>query len=244
MPRCQASFNFISFPDRTGAIASIQGSHLSSADCCLLRCTFLRLVRFGNDVDAAAVLVEHHDTVSQCKKCVISALTDIATGSPFSAALPSENVASDDALTAEFFDAPPLAVRIATVAAGTLTFFMCHERTLSNQLGVYGVGERKPESTNLPGLCTKTRQPQGTRPRFSRKPYANAYRLIVWGQSRKNTSILAVHPEVIKASQETDSLPLFFPVLGHKVDVEGALAAIEGDVESPLFPRYSRRHCG
>lgn len=150
MPRCQASFNFISFPDRAGARASVQGSHLSSTDCHLLRDSFLRLVRFGNDIDASAVLVEHHGTVDQCEKGVISALADIATGSPFGAALPSKNVASDDSLTAEFFDAAPLAVRIATVSAGTLTFFMCHERTLSNQLGVYGVGEQRPRLADLP----------------------------------------------------------------------------------------------
>jgi hypothetical protein len=41
--------------------------------------------------------------------------------------LPNEDIAGADLLAGEPLDAAALGLRIATVAAGTLTFFMCHE---------------------------------------------------------------------------------------------------------------------
>jgi hypothetical protein len=45
----------------------------------------------------------------------------------FGAALADEDGAGEDELAAVAFDAEALAVAIAAVACGSLTFFMCHD---------------------------------------------------------------------------------------------------------------------
>jgi hypothetical protein len=93
--------------------------------------TRAELVRFGsNNVDPPTFLIELHNTVNQCEQGVISALANIATGMPLGSALSGENVTGNYLLAAKLFDSTSLAVRVTTVATGTLTFLMCHERTL------------------------------------------------------------------------------------------------------------------
>ena len=53
-------------------------------------------------------------------------LADAAARMETIAHLADQDVAGDDALAAESLDAPSLRLRIAAVAAGALTFFMCH----------------------------------------------------------------------------------------------------------------------
>src|SRR3989337_1800875 len=79
-----------------------------------------------HDVDAAALAVEHDLAVHQREQRIVPALADAFPGVEFGAKLPHQDVARDDLLSAETFDAAALAVRIAAVAAGALTFFMCH----------------------------------------------------------------------------------------------------------------------
>lgn len=79
-----------------------------------------------DDVDASSLLVEHDMPVDDSEQGVIVALSHAASRTPFGAALTDQNVARGDDFAAEFFDAAALCVGIAAVAAGSLTFLMCH----------------------------------------------------------------------------------------------------------------------
>ena len=87
-----------------------------------------RLVRggLGNDVDPPTTLVELHAAIDQCPNRVITAQTDILAGVELRATLADDDVAGDDRLAAEFFDAEPLADAIAAVLDASLTFLMSH----------------------------------------------------------------------------------------------------------------------
>src|SRR3954471_7153995 len=84
------------------------------------------LVVAGNDVYATAFAVEVDLAVDQCEQRVIFALTDAFSGVELGAQLTDDDVAGDDFFAAETLHAAALTVGIATVAAGALTFFMCH----------------------------------------------------------------------------------------------------------------------
>ena len=75
-------------------------------------------------VDAAAFLIEEDIAISEGEKSMVSSHANIRTGMPLGAALANEDVASDDNLTAEFLYAKALAVGVASVFDGTLSFFM------------------------------------------------------------------------------------------------------------------------
>ena len=85
---------------------------------------------FGGDKEvgaiAAAIADEDALAVDQCEQRVIFALADAFAGMELGAQLTDDDVAGDNFFAAETFDAAALTVRIATVAAGALTFFMCH----------------------------------------------------------------------------------------------------------------------
>jgi hypothetical protein len=87
----------------------------------------LVLTAFGDHIDATAFLVEHDLSIDQCKQGVVLALTHTATGTPFRATLPDQNVAGVNLFTAELLDTATLCIGVATVAAGALTFLMSHE---------------------------------------------------------------------------------------------------------------------
>jgi hypothetical protein len=80
----------------------------------------------GHDVYAAAFAVEDDLAVDEREQGVIFALADTFAGVELGAQLANDDVASDNFLAAETLDAAALTVGIATVAAGALTFFMCH----------------------------------------------------------------------------------------------------------------------
>jgi len=69
---------------------------------------------------------------------VILAEADIAAGDPLRATLAEDDVACDDGFTAEFLDAEALALAVATVFDGTLSFFMGHKGGEGKGLGVDG----------------------------------------------------------------------------------------------------------
>src|SRR4051812_11130456 len=86
----------------------------------------LVLVRAGNYVYTAAFAVEDDLAVDEGEQGVIIALADAFAGVELGAQLTDDDVAGDYFLAAETLDAAALTVGIATVAAGALTFFMCH----------------------------------------------------------------------------------------------------------------------
>lgn len=80
----------------------------------------------GDDVNAAALAIEHDLAFNQSKQCVIVALADILTRMKSGADLADQDVTGTDDFTAETLDTTSLAIRIATVPGGALSFFMCH----------------------------------------------------------------------------------------------------------------------
>ena len=81
----------------------------------------------GNHIDPSALPVELHNPFDQREQSVIPAETNIPTRMVAGAPLPNNNAASADRLTAVYLDAKPLAVRIAAIATGALTFFVSHD---------------------------------------------------------------------------------------------------------------------
>jgi hypothetical protein len=90
------------------------------------------IVGGGDHVHAAAASVELHLSVDQGKQGEILAQANAATGVERGANLAHQDAPRTDVLAAEPFYAASLSVGVATVAAGTLTFFVCHRRFLKS----------------------------------------------------------------------------------------------------------------
>lgn len=89
---------------------------------------------FGrHDVDTSAFAIELYLPVDECKQREIPTLPHSGARMKLVADLADEDVAGDDALAAESFHATPLGVGITTIAAGTLTLFMCHRGNLNTE---------------------------------------------------------------------------------------------------------------
>ena len=82
----------------------------------------------GLNVHTTTIFVEKDFAVHQGEDGVVTAKTDIAAWNPFRSALAEDDVACDDGFAAEFFDAKTLALAVATVFDGTLSFFMGHKK--------------------------------------------------------------------------------------------------------------------
>jgi hypothetical protein len=80
------------------------------------------------DVHATTILVEEDFAVHESEDGMIAAKTDIAAWNPLRATLAEDDVATDDGFAAEFLDAKTLALAVATVFDGTLSFFMGHKK--------------------------------------------------------------------------------------------------------------------
>jgi hypothetical protein len=80
------------------------------------------------DVHATTILVEEDFAVHESEDGVVTAKTDIAAWNPLRSALAEDDVACDDGFAAEFLDAKTLALAVATVFDGTLSFFMGHKK--------------------------------------------------------------------------------------------------------------------
>ena len=76
------------------------------------------------DVDTTSVLIKRNDAVDQRIDRVIVAESDALAGSPAGSALTNDDAAGLNRLTAVNLNAAALSVRVATIAAGTLTFLM------------------------------------------------------------------------------------------------------------------------
>ena len=80
----------------------------------------------GNDIDAAAVLVELHLTIDESKKRPVGTSADVLALHELGSPLTDEDSASGDLFAAETFHAEALAYAVTAVTAAALTFFVCH----------------------------------------------------------------------------------------------------------------------
>ena len=84
----------------------------------------------GDHLDELAVLraLDHelHLSVGGGEQGVVLTCTNVGAGVKARAALAYDNVASDDALTAELLDSEALRSAIASVLTGSLSFLMGH----------------------------------------------------------------------------------------------------------------------
>src|SRR2546423_13421196 len=83
------------------------------------------------DVDPASGAVEPHLAVDQREDRVIATQPDILAGEKFRAALSDDDVAGHDHFAPKFFHAQPFADAVPAVLDAALSFFVCHEITLS-----------------------------------------------------------------------------------------------------------------
>lgn len=81
-------------------------------------------------MNSATAAVEVDVAVDQREEREIGALADALSGMELCADLPDEDIARPYFLPAEPLDAAALCIGIASVSAGTLSFFMCHNITM------------------------------------------------------------------------------------------------------------------
>ena len=94
-------------------------------------CVFLGRNRHDVHVFATKLAISERNTaVGESKEGVILAHADVIARVPLRAALTNDDVAGARALAAEELHAQALAFTVATVAAGTACFFMCHDELL------------------------------------------------------------------------------------------------------------------
>ena len=94
--------------------------------------TILRsLIHRLHDMNAAAAAVELDEAIDQGEERIVASLADALTGLEDGAQLPHEDIPAADLFAAESLHAAALGVGIAAVAAGTLTFLMCHDNHLT-----------------------------------------------------------------------------------------------------------------
>jgi hypothetical protein len=87
------------------------------------------LVRRGNrvDMDAAVLLVEPDFAFHERVDRVIAANAHVLAAVPLRTALTNNDVARDNVFAAELFNAEALALTVASVLDGTLTFLVSHK---------------------------------------------------------------------------------------------------------------------
>src|ERR1041385_759299 len=83
------------------------------------------------DVDPATGAIEAHLAIDQREDRVIAAEPDVLAREKLRSALAHDNVAGHDHFAAKFFHAQPLADAVPAVLDAALSFFVCHEITLS-----------------------------------------------------------------------------------------------------------------
>ena len=94
-------------------------------------CVFLGHNRHDVHIFAAELAVAKRDgAIGKSKEGVILAHADVAARVPLRAALTNDDVAGARLLAAKELHAQALAFTVATVAAGTACFFMCHDELL------------------------------------------------------------------------------------------------------------------
>src|SRR5882724_2022460 len=91
--------------------------------------TLLRRERV--DVHPAAGPIEANIAIDQRENRVIAAEPDVLPGEKLRSALAHNNVPGHDCFAAKFFHAQPFADAVPAVLDAALSFFVCHEITLS-----------------------------------------------------------------------------------------------------------------
>ena len=95
-----------------------------------------------DDVDefaASSAILELHDPRHLGKQGIVLAPTYIEPWVELRATLPNQNGAAIDGLTAVSLDTEKLRIRIAAIAAGALSFFVCHNSQASAFFSVSSV---------------------------------------------------------------------------------------------------------
>ena len=87
------------------------------------------LIERLHDLDPAAAAIELHEAIDQGEERIVTALTDARPCLENRAQLPHEDISGTDLLAAKPLHAATLGIGIPTVAAGSLTFLMCHLNT-------------------------------------------------------------------------------------------------------------------
>jgi hypothetical protein len=93
----------------------------------------------SDNADTPAATVEQHDAIDQGVQSEVAPLSYTAAWMEFVADLANQDIASIYGLPAELFHTTTLGVRVATVAAGALSFFMCHGKNLSGEWRIRAV---------------------------------------------------------------------------------------------------------
>jgi hypothetical protein len=83
--------------------------------------------RYGFDIDPGAGLIEFDFTIDESEQRPVASGSNVVAGDKFRSALPDEDAARSNELTAISFHAQPFADAIAPVADAALTFLMCHK---------------------------------------------------------------------------------------------------------------------
>src|SRR3972149_4087033 len=99
-------------------------------------------------VDAAAAAIEFYVAVDQGGEGGVVSLTPLAAGMVTGASLPKKDMSRPYCLAAKALYAATLGIRIATVAAGALTFFICHGNHLKGSGFSTPVDKKKPWPVN------------------------------------------------------------------------------------------------
>lgn len=80
----------------------------------------------GQNVDPAAFLIELHRAIYQGEQREILATADIPAGVKYRSHLTNDDCAGSYRFAAKTLDTAPLALGVASIAAGSLTFLMRH----------------------------------------------------------------------------------------------------------------------
>ena len=105
---------------------------LAKLACLLTRRSLGR--RCANYVNTATAAIKLHMAVDQGVEGEVGPLTNPLARVELIADLADQNVARSNLFATESLHAAALRIRITSVSAGTLTFFMCHDNTLSAKM--------------------------------------------------------------------------------------------------------------
>jgi len=81
----------------------------------------------GDDVDFARVLDELDSAVDECEDGEVASNAGVFAGEVLGSALADDDASCGDLLAAVCLHATVLRIAVASVAAGGLAFFMCHD---------------------------------------------------------------------------------------------------------------------
>jgi hypothetical protein len=98
-----------------------------------------------DDLNAAATAIEMHVAIDQGVERKIAALSNAVSGMELVADLANEDVSGSHLLATESLHTATLGVRVTSVSAGALPFFMCHEITSPHEVFRKRIAQAKAE---------------------------------------------------------------------------------------------------